>query len=241
MALQIPGAEAPQERMNLLRGGFQGLKRGALYFIIVTILGMLVYAGLLAEFLLGGRGFETGALGDIAFSSVGFAGIAMGVIALMGLIEWMKAGRYFAEYDPLKLGYGYTGPRLLLYGVIMLLIAVMASGLIHYTTRHTGTASGFAAAFALGLLIIGVILALVGWVMFGVFLIQLDELRAAGLAVGGFKLAGLLWIIGLIINILNIIAVILVYIYSGDTLRRLGSPTPESPQPSPSPPTQTSQ
>lgn len=219
MAVQTPTVEITPERIDLLRKGFQGLRKGALYFIVITILGIIVYAGLLTGILLSGRAFEASALGDIVFSSLGVIGILMGIIALMGLIEWMNAGRYFREYDPFKLKYGYTGPRLVLYGVIILLIGVIAAGLTLHMTRHM---IGLAAVFAL-LLIIGAILAFVGMLLFGIFLIQLDELSATGLAAGGFKIAGILWIVGIFINILYIISVILVYVYSGDTLRRLAS------------------
>ncbi len=128
-----------------------------------------------------------------------------------------SAGAAFKEFDP-RLGGLHTALRLGLAAVGLGILGFLAA----------------VASLVLGLLLIGLaaILALVAQVLVGLFLLRLGDLSKEGLPVpDGFRIAVILYLIGIVIGILQLIAIILVYVYSGDAISRLRSQTTASIEP----------
>ena len=192
------------DRNRLLLDAFQELRAALLYYFIGLILVLLslaplVWAGLLPMI---GPG-----------ASVGLAGITIVLIILGALIllysfvRLYGAGGRFATADS-RLSGLRTGIQLAIVGVILLILGALAS-----LASPTG---GFA------LIILAGLLGLVGQVLIGIFFLRLGDLEKEGLPVpSGFKTVGILYLIGIVIGILQLVALILAYIYAGDAIQRL--------------------
>lgn len=82
---------------------------------------------------------------------------------------------------------------------------------------ETSTSSSIIAIISFAIIFGAVIAILVGAIFFGVMLIRMGDIE------GGFKTAGILYIIGILVPVLPIIAVILAYLSAGRAVDKLTS------------------
>jgi len=226
--------------------GFRRLRRGALMSIISVA---MVFASFAILFFLAiGSAFPLryppmyypGQIPQM-FMGVGIA--AMGVtvlaailvaliLAIIAFILWFMATGNLKRYNPERFGIGRLGMLLQLIGIILIVVGgVGGLALMGFVASASLTAapSAFGAFFGfLAILILAAILAIIGAILFAIMVMRLPE--DAGIE-SGFKTAGILYLIGVILSIIPfvsmvgsiivLVAVILIFIYSGSTLRRL--------------------
>ncbi len=189
------------ERVRILAEGFAGLRDGAKYMLF-GVLFEAVGIMMLAPALFGGG--LTAASGSIASIIL----VIIGALAsVFGLIKWKKSGEFFKQFDP-SLRYAESGPKYMLYAIPLVIIA-----LLMVLGGSSGESTGVMALGYILLLIAG-LLALVGYILFGIFLVRVGETRMEGVTLPDFKIDGVLWIVGIILGILALVAVILVYMHS---------------------------
>jgi len=154
------------------------------------------------------------------------------VLVLVSYIIIFKATGDLKRYSPSRLGIGRTGMILQLLGLILIFLCVIA---MVPTFAAIGPNIGINEVFTvLGaiaiLVVIAVVLLIVGSILFGVMVMRLSEVEGLD---PGFKTAGILYIASVILSIIPVISVIggilalvsmiLIYIYSNSSIKRLES------------------
>ncbi|MDK2384794.1 MAG: DUF973 family protein [Candidatus Korarchaeota archaeon] len=224
--------------------GLSNLKTGALFSLIayalsfvVMLIAMSMMPGLMTPGMAGPRVFPvrsmTALLGVLTLIVV--AGIAVLVLAILAFYKFYKAAGHLKEYDPSKLGIGRTGILISLAGLGVIIIGVL---ILIASLAGAGASVGpqalggvLRAIFALvGLIIIAAVLVIIGSILFGIMIMRLAEVEGLD---PGFKLAGILYIAGVILGlipnlgvvgtILGVVATILIYTYSKNGLEALKS------------------
>jgi len=192
---------------------FQKIRIAALLLIIGSlIMGVGAAGSLLSMFTaFGAGGFEGVARGIIAgaltATIVALIGAVISLIAIYaylrpGALELSKADqRYSTASKLINIGY--------LWGLILIIIGLPLTLII----------------IGIPILIIGVILFLIGHI--GVILLSFNLNDAEKNAL--YLVAGILFIIGLFVDILSFIAWILMYVALGESIRRLESQPPTQP------------
>ena len=190
-----------QARLDLLIEAFEKFRSA----ILLYLLGLLIVIG--ASFSVLGvitSGFGTATIGAGAAAGI----IVGGIILLVGIIMLFQSAGKFAEFDPDRLGGFRTGLRLQLAAIVLMILGMLAI----FASPGLGA----------GLVVIALIAALVGEVLIGLFFMRLGDMGREGLPIpDGFRLVGILYLVGIIINILQLIAIIMAYVYAGDAIRRL--------------------
>ncbi|MEB3780251.1 MAG: DUF973 family protein [Desulfurococcales archaeon] len=208
------------ERVRILAEGFAGLRDGAKYMLF-GVLFEAVGIMMLAPALFGGE--LTAASGSIASIIL----VIIGALAsVFGLIKWKKSGELFKQFDP-DLRYAESGPKYMLYAIPLAIIALLIM-----LGSLSGEAMGILVVGYLLLLIAG-LLVLVGYILFGIFLVRVSEIGMEGVTLPNFKIDGVLWIVGIIFGILALVAVILIYMHSkeAEAALRTYRPPPQPEQP----------
>jgi len=201
-----------QVNVSLLAEAFEDLRKALLYYFIGIL---LLFVALGSAVFSAGFGFGRAAadLGSLLAGSV--LGIIGLLIMLYAIIKLFATADKFARAHPnlgglktaLKIGIAAIGVAIL--GMIVMFAGAAAQ-------------SGLLIAGGYGLILIAGLLGLVANVLVGLFLLKLGDLSKEGLPVPeGFKIAGILYLIGIIIGVLQLIAIILVYLYSGEAAARL--------------------
>ncbi len=240
--------------LDSLISGLRDLKSGALFEIISIIALTIAFAPLFAitsllrpMALSGPMGPKIMPLAGLMITQVllifGAALIAI-ILTIFSFYKLYKAASYLKEYDRSRLGIGKTGILLMIMAIILIIIAgVSAIGFFAVTSFSTSTfvptgpfpfigpahmrgLIGAAASLLLLMMIVG-ILALVGSIFFGIMIMRLGEIKNVE---PGFKTAGIIYIISVILSlipyiaiagfILSIISLIMIYSCAG---RSLGS------------------
>lgn len=205
-----PGAQPPFDKVRLLVEGFEGLRSGAKYMLLGLIFWV---AGLLLVILV----LLSGGLGGSSGTVLGLIVIIIGaVIGLYGLVRWMNGGKRFREFDE-DLRYGELGPKYMLYSIPLLVLALLllAGGIV--------IESALELIMGYILLVVSGIIALIGYILFGIFLLKLDNLRIDGVRMPDFNIDAILWFIGLLFSVLSIVAVILIHMHSNAAIERITS------------------
>jgi len=195
--------------------GMRKLKTAALLQIIASILVIgAVLAGYGSIFaMLGSIGIgpehqpHPGMVGGVAIGAIAvmavaaLAGLVLGLVSTYGYL--LPAASDFAEYDSSKYGtvatllkVGYLGGIIAILGGVGLIILAVAAKLV-------------------GFLITGIIVIVIGLILFFIGLIGLILLMFKLREDTGddmFLIAGILFIVGIFVNILTIVAWILVYV-----------------------------
>lgn len=148
--------------------------------------------------------------------------IVAAIIGLVGFVFYFKATGHLKRYDP-DYGIGRIGMVLQIVGLILMLASFGLIFLAVSLARALPQAALGATLSMLGLIIVGAIVIIVGSILFSVMLIRLGKVDS------GFKIAGILYLIGIILNfivsgigtILGIVSTILIYTSSGRSLERL--------------------
>ena len=231
--MAAPPPHAGRRRLDPLVEGFDKLKLGSLLVIIsLVIMGAAaVYSmvGFMGPGFMGGPDHEEkGAPGphEIPFISpfTAFTSLAASTLSfVLGIAGWIllmtSAGR-FAEYDRVRYGKGVTATRMVAGGLLALILGVFLA------------ISGAVPA-ALALVVVGLLAFLIGNIVFALFVSDIARLRSEdGLPVpDGFRTAGILLLVGAILYIpmvtmalgalLQIIAIILIYVYSKEAMEAL--------------------
>lgn len=205
-----PGGQPPFDKVRLLVEGFEGLRSGAKYMLLGFIFWVVGLILVILVILSGGLGGSSGAVLGIMVIIVG------AVIGLYGLVRWLDGGRRFREFDE-DLRYGELGPKYMLYSVPLLVLALLllVGGVVIESALEL--IMGYIFLVASG------IIALIGYILFGIFLLKLDNLRIDGVRMPDFNIDAILWFIGLLFNILSIVAVILIHMHSNAAIERITS------------------
>jgi hypothetical protein len=212
------------DAVRLLINGFSQLKEGSLYMIIGTLLAAL---GLIAIFPTMPHGRFTVALAGASTALI--LALIGEIIALLGLVRWRHGGEYFKQFDPAGMSSGASGPKYMLWGVGIIIIAL----LILIPAALTGSMGLILTGISVA--IIGGLIYLIGYILFGIFLLKLEDIRYKGLMVPDFKIDAIIWFIGIVINLLTFVAVILIYVHAKEAEEKLTyTGTPYRPPPMPS-------
>ena len=210
------GNEITVEKLRLLRSGFIELREGSLYAIIGDLLGLtglaviVAYIGFPLSITINESPLESAAPTLLIGAAVALVGI---IISIIGLIRWKNSGKYFREFDPLSFSSADTGPALMLWGsylVVLILIVFIAGVLV---LSFGAIVASLILALAAGILVF------IGAILFGVFLLKIKNLRLFyGLNVPDFTVDAVLWFLGILFEVLYIVAEIIIYIHSGEAL-----------------------
>lgn len=192
------------DRNRLLLDAFQELRAALLYYFIGLILILLSVIPLIGA----GHLFPLGPGAGVGMAGTTIALILIGALILLySFIKLYGAGGRFAAADS-RLSGLRTGIQLAIVAVILLILGALAS-----LASPTG---GFA------LIVLAGLLGLVAQILVGIFFLRLGDLEKEGLPVpSGFKTVGILYLVGIVIGILQLVALILAYVYAGDAIRRL--------------------
>jgi len=233
------GPSAPDPRMlQSAWRGFQQLRSGSGLVLAANVIALLVLIAALASLasMVPRHGpAEPADLEDL-INQVGgilvavLAGLALAfIVMLAGFLRMLSAAGSFASLGS-RFQRGATGSKLIIGG-----IGVDILGLLLLAGGAWAGSLGLAVAGA-GLVLLGSLAVLVGWIMFSLFISSLSELSIGGFrAPDGFKTAGILLLIGIVLNMasavsptagtlgvaLDLVAFILIYVYSGQALEEL--------------------
>ncbi|MET1101089.1 MAG: hypothetical protein ABWW69_01225 [Pyrodictiaceae archaeon] len=137
------------------------------------------------------------------------------VLQLVAFFIWLGASRLLRDYDPNRLGLGYTGMMLELAGFIVLIAGMLAAIVMGFQ------GAPIAGVVLMASLFLGGVLVFIGIIFFGVMLLRLPEVEGVD---PGFKAAGILFILSIIPGIgllLAAVSAILIYMASSRSLARL--------------------
>lgn len=193
-----------------LREGLEKLRKAALLYLVSALLVGAGFASLLMGGLLfKGAGALAGAMGMLAATVIG---ALLGLVALLAFL--IPAFSRLREYDEPRFGtsatlvkIGYGGGFALLFLAILVIIGAALA-------KSAGMLIGGLALFG-----IAAILLLIGFIGVIIGMFKLKDVTGEGL----FTAAGVLFIIGIFINILTFIAWILAFIAAGKALDKVGA------------------
>ncbi len=204
--------------MDELIKGLRGLKNGALVNLVsigLSVIGLAIAMKTV-------HAFRDPKMALMAFMALGSVVILLLISTALGIVSFIF---YFNATGHLKrykadLGIGRTGMILLLAGIILLFIGMfIIIGVASYQP--------FTALLTLPILmIVSAILLIIGAVFFGIMLMRLGETHEVS---SGFKTAGILYIIGLILSfflgvvggIVGVISTVLIYKSAKESLSSL--------------------
>ena len=200
----VPTGGQPGDVRSLI-AAFENFRKGILYFFIAAIVLAFSMVGMIG-------GLATGAFSiGAGFLVIAVIGLAIGIV---GLLKLKESGEQFARFDP-NLSKLKTAVNLYIASFIIMILGF----LIAYASPFTG----------LGIVMLAGLLSLVAAIFFGLHLMSLGDLATKGLPVPeGFRLDGILYLVGIIISILQLIAIILAYIHAGEAIQRLSTYRPEA-------------
>ncbi len=198
--------ESPDYKKRMLLEAFSEFRMAMLIYFIGLII-ILIAFGVLIGALAGAGASLTAALG---LSAVSLALLVVGgIVLLASFIKLYSSGGKFEAADP-RLSGLKKGMQLAIIAVILLILG----GVVGYASPFAG----------FGLIAIAGILGLIAQILVGLFFMRLADLEHEGIPVpSGFRTVGILYLIGIVIGILQLIALILAYMYSGDAIRRLSA------------------
>jgi len=210
--------------------GFRKLRFGALISIISVI---IAFASLAILFFTVGFAFPTIHPAPMfhMFSGVAITMMTVMLVAsalsLIAFILWFMATGNLKRYNPDRFGIGRLGLLLQVIGIILIFAGSLAFVGVAFAQGSNIAFFGVFFSF-MAVIMFAAILVLVGAILFAIMLIRLPEDQNVE---SDFKTAGILYLIGIILSIipyismvgsiLILVAVILIFTYSGSTLKRL--------------------
>lgn len=225
-----------------LRRGLSDLRTGALLnliayaIILIAVLSFLPLV-LLPYMSISRIGEISRPLGMIisALVSIGIVILVAVIMFIISFYYFFRSTGHFKSFDP-KLGIGRTGMMLQLMGLIILIIGLLAFLMLSAITKVSATRAlgethgPFILIFAmLGVMFIAAVISFIGGLLFGVMLTRLGEVEG----LSEFRTAGILYIVALVLSVIpfislagmaiGIVAMILIYTYSGRGLRSIES------------------
>jgi len=193
--------------------GLGKLKNAALFLLLPVIL-VLIGVSIIITGLLTGRSLAVITAGIASVLIVVFLGLLLKLIAVYGYL--IPAYSSFREYDPakfetpaklVKIGY-VAGLLIMIIGV-----ALMVTGALSKTPASLMT--------GIAITIIGTIFYIIGYIGLIIGMFRLKELTNEG----KFEIAGIFFILGLFIAILQLIGWVLTYLGAKNAINKL-SQTP---------------
>ncbi len=237
-----------------LTSGLRDLRSGSLFEILSIVILLIAFIPLFTMVPLAGPMAPrmmplAGLMITQIFFILGIALIAV-ILAILSFYKFYKAASHFKEYDPSRLGIGKTGVLLIIIAIILIIVAgaVLAgsfatsfSSSLITGPSHTPMGPANIGGMGMGLIgaaislllivIIAGILALIGSIFFGIMVMRLGEIENVE---PGFKTAGIIYIVSVVLSlipyiaivgfILSIISLVMMYSYSGKSLEKLGVP-----------------
>ncbi len=205
--------QPPDYAQREFREGLQKLKTASLLYIISALLtGLGFTATLLGGFSFGKTGAIMGGIGVLAAAIVG---AILGLVALFAFL--VPAFSHFRNSDPSMFGTAATLVKIGYAVGFILFIIGMALIISAIVTLNPGMVFG-----GLGLSVIGAIFLLIGLIGLIIGMFKLKDKTDETL----FLVAGILFIIGIFVGILQFIAWILVFVATNSTLNKLSSIPP---------------
>ncbi len=202
--------QSPDYAQREFREGLQKLKTASILYIISALLtGLVPTLMLLGGFSFGKVGIMAGGIGMLVAAIVG---AILGLVALFAFL--VPAFTHLRNSDPsmfgtaatlVKIGYA-VGFILFIIGLALVISAIF--------TLNPGMVFG-----GLGLFVIGAIFLLIGLVGLIIGMFRLKDKTGETL----FLVAGILFIIGIFLGILQFVAWILVFVAANSTLNKLSS------------------
>ena len=219
---------ASQQNLGELIAGLRKLRTGALISLIAVILIIVSLSIIIfsAGFFMLGPGASPYPPMAMITGTVMFSLVVIGIAAVLGLIAyilWFMATGHLKRYN-IRWGIGRVGMTLQIIALAIIALALI----IILPTTIIGGFKVFPGVFAgfMGIMFVGGILSIVGAILFAIMLIRLPEEPKID---SGFKVAGIFYLLGLIVSliptinivglILSIVAVIMIYTSSGNSLK----------------------
>ncbi|MEM0372138.1 MAG: DUF973 family protein [Ignisphaera sp.] len=206
-----PQSSVSTESKSIAIEGLRKLRTGAIIFIVATLL--MVGALITAIPTILAAGFGGGAIGAFmglaTILGVAIVGFILNLVGLFGFVipgtsklaEWDE--KFSTSSKLLKIGYG-GGAVLMLIAIIIILVAAF--------TYSLGAFFG-----GLALVVIGGIMLLVGYIGLIILSFKLNDT----FSVTSIMVAGILFIIGIFVGVLQFIAWILMYVGLGSAIEKL--------------------
>lgn len=229
-----------QQDIGELINGFEKLRTGAMVYLISVILLFIstVLFMAMGMSLLGISEYTPDKIAEVLGGLMaGFIPMVLAVIlSLIAFILWFIATGHFKRHDPTKLGIGRLGMILQLVAVVIILV-ILGVVLATITTGSSEAVLGGLLTFTVSL-IPAAIISIVGTIFFAMMLMRLPEEPKVD---PGFKTAGTFYIVALILSfipyvnivgsIIGLVAVIMVYLASGTSIKTLQQPPFQPTQP----------
>ena len=194
--------------------GLRKLKTAALIYIISAL---LVGLGFTAAMMSGLSGMGGVVFGGIGLLAAAILGAILGLIALFGFL--IPAFSHLKNADPSAFGTSATLVKIgYAVGFILFIIALALIASV-VATGNPGMVFG-----GLGLFVLGAIFLLIGLIGVAIGMFRLKDKTGETL----FLVAGILFIIGIFIGILQFIAWILVFVGANSALNKLSSMPPQA-------------
>ncbi|RDD52779.1 MAG: DUF973 family protein [Candidatus Korarchaeota archaeon NZ13-K] len=223
-------------QLEHLRMGLSDLRKGALFnligyaMLLVAMMAMLSFLPMILQLpSLGYIPYSDMMLPKLGLTEVLLILLPLLIallIGLMGFYYFFRSTGHLKRFDAPRLGIGRTGMTLQLIGLIAIIVGLPAT-IFSIAIAPYGSFAIYALFGMLGIALVAVALLIVGDLLFGVMLIRMGEVE--GLA--EFKTAGIIYVVGPILTLiplisfvgllLDIVAQILIYVYSG---RGIGAP-----------------
>jgi len=206
--------------MDELIKGLRGLKNGALVNLISIALVLVAVLSVMGTV----SGLRDPKMAMLALMALGsflvllLAAIALGIV---GFILYFEATGHLKRYNP-SLGIGRTGMSLQVLGIVLLFLSVFIIAGVALAHKP------YAAVLAFPILaLLSAVLLIVGAVLFGIMLMRLGDVPGVS---SGFRTAGIIYLVGLVLSflfepvgsILGIVATVLIYKSAKDSLSSIG-------------------
>ncbi|MEM4582074.1 MAG: DUF973 family protein [Candidatus Korarchaeum sp.] len=231
------------ERLSDLRKGLPDLKVGALLSLLANVILLVALLSSLSRLPMYPPTLGQPELLFLAFMVASASFMLLVVVAalvtsLVALFKFLRAAGHLKRFDAPKLGVGRIGVLLEIVGVVMALLGLIASMSLSMTSapltgsRYSSSSVGAVIGLVLAL-VVGAIGTVIGKILFSVMLMRLGEVEGLD---SGFENSGILYLadtlvafialiasnlVSLLALILEIVAFILIYRCSENSLRSL--------------------
>jgi len=207
--------------MEELIKGLADLKNGALVNLIAIILVIIVVGSILGTIGMTKPMTKPNAIMILAaLGSMVLVLLVAMILGIIGFIYYFKATGHLKRYNS-NLGIGRTGITLQLIGCALVFLSVLIVAAM--LAAHMGAVAIVTLPI---MLILGVVLMIIGAIFFGIMLMRLGEDPNVE---SGFKTAGIIYLIGMVLafilgiigDILGIIVTIMIYVSAKRSLSKL--------------------
>ena len=211
--------ESLDYKKRVLLEAFVDLRIAVLVYLIGVILVLIALGAAVSAVI----SADTSIIAALGLSAAGLALLVLGgLLLLASFLKLYGSAEKFEAADP-----RLSGLKKRIQLAILAVALVILGGIVDYVSPTIGSA----------IITLAGILSVIAQILIGLFFMELGNLEREGIPVpSGFRTVGILYLVGIVIGVLQPIALILAYLYSGEAIRRLSTELGENPH-SPTTPT----